>query len=93
MIDSIKNSQNLPMIGLIPLASFTAADFITSANQMIHIIGQPKILNSIKIRILNPDLTPAELDPNSSVIMKIVRPVDPQLQPQFTDGAKLPNKK
>tara|TARA_R110000868_G_scaffold158336_1_gene386381 strand:+ start:2572 stop:5499 length:2928 start_codon:yes stop_codon:yes gene_type:complete len=91
--DSIKNSQNLPMIGLIPLASFTAADFITSANQMIHIIGQPKILNSIKIRILNPDLTPAELDPNSSVIMKIVRPVAPQLQPQFTDGAKLPNKK
>ncbi len=73
--DSIKNSQNLPMIGVVPLGTFSSQDFITSENQMVHILGQTKIINSIKIQIYNPDLTPADLDSFSSVILKIVRPV------------------
>tara|TARA_R110001606_G_scaffold270368_2_gene418842 strand:+ start:394 stop:3258 length:2865 start_codon:yes stop_codon:yes gene_type:complete len=73
--DSIKNSQNLPMIGVVPLGTFSSQDFITSENQMVHILGQQKIINSIKIKIYNPDLTPADLDSFSSVILKIVRPV------------------
>jgi len=73
--DSIKNGQNMCMLGIIPLGTFASQDFITSSNQMVHIVGQTKIVNSIKINIVNPDLTPADLDENSSVIIKIVRPV------------------
>ena len=75
--DSVKNGQNMAILGLIPLGSFASQDFITSSNQMVHIIGQEKVINSIKINIVNPDLTPADLDTNSSVIIKIVRPVQP----------------
>ena len=75
--DSVKNGQNMAILGLIPLGSFASQDFITSSNQMVHIIGQEKVINSIKINIVNPDLTPADLDANSSVIIKIVRPVQP----------------
>ena len=63
------------MIGVVPLGTFSSQDFITSENQMVHILGQTKIINSIKIQIYNPDLTPADLDSFSSVILKIVRPV------------------
>jgi len=73
--DSIKNGQNMCMLGIIPLGTFSSQDFITNSNQMVHIVGQTKIVNSIKINIVNPDLTPADLDENSSVILKIVRPV------------------
>jgi hypothetical protein len=79
--DSIKNSQNLPMIGVVPLGTFSSQDFITSENQMIHILAQDKIVNKIKIKIKNPDLTPANLDEFSSVILKIVRPVQPPTVP------------
>ena len=75
--DSIKNGQNMCMLGIIPLGGFNSQDFITNTNQMVHIVGQEKVLNSIKINIVNPDLTPAVLDENSSVIIKIVRPVAP----------------
>lgn len=73
--DSIKNGQNMCMLGIIPLGTFSSQDFITNSNQMVHIVGQTKVINSIKINIVNPDLTPADLDENSSVILKIVRPV------------------
>lgn len=84
--DSIKNGQNMCMLGLIPLGSFASQDFITSSNQMVHIIGQDKVINSIKINIVNPDLTPADLDANSSVIIKIVRPV---LQPPHITNTRV----
>ena len=32
------------------------------------------VTNNIKIQVLNPDLSPANLNPNSSVILKIVTP-------------------
>ena len=75
--DSIKNGQNMCMLGIIPLGGLASQDFITATQQMVHIVGQEKVLNSIKINIVNPDLTPADLDENSSVIIKIVRPVAP----------------
>ena len=84
--DSIKNGQNMCMLGIIPLGTFSSQDFITNSNQMVHIVGQTKILNSIKINIVNPDLTPADLDENSSVILKIVRPVQ---QPEHITNTRV----
>lgn len=84
--DSIKNGQNMCMLGIIPLGTFSSQDFITNSNQMVHIVGQTKIINSIKINIVNPDLTPADLDENSSVILKIVRPVQ---QPEHITNTRV----
>ncbi len=90
--DSIKNNQNLPLLGLVPLATITAQDFITSQNQMIHIVGQEKVINSIVIKILNPDLTNANLEPNSSVVLKIIRPVpNPVTKPAREQDNKKPS--
>ena len=72
--DIVKKSTNLPLLGIIPKSSLSNQDFISVQNQIIHTITNPISLNNIRIEVLNPDLTPAQLEPNSSVILKIVTP-------------------
>ena len=38
-------------------------------------LNQEKILNSIKFKVLYPNLTNPDIDENSSVLLKIIRPV------------------
>jgi len=72
--DIVKKSTNLPLLGVIPKSSLSNQDFISVQNQIIHTIRNPISLNNIRIEVLNPDLTPAQLEPNSAVILKIVTP-------------------
>lgn len=85
--DDLKQGSPLPLLGIVPLSNLSNQDFITTKNDLIHTISQPKILNSIKIKILKPDLTPPLLEDGSSVILAITTPI-PQtnpLQPNQTD--------
>ena len=68
---SIKESDNLAVLGTIPLSSLSSQDFITSFNSMVHQIYQPKIINSIKIKIMNPDLTLPQLQSDSTIVFQI----------------------
>tara|TARA_R110002126_G_scaffold3964_3_gene21728 strand:+ start:525 stop:3218 length:2694 start_codon:yes stop_codon:yes gene_type:complete len=78
--DSTKNANNMPILGIAPLTSQATNDFINSVEPLIHIINQERIVNSIKFKVLYPNLTNPEIDPNSSILLKIVRPVIQQRQ-------------
>ena len=64
----------LPLLGVVPKSSLSNQDFIESTNDIINTITNPIVINSIKINILNPDLTNPILAENSSVIIKFEIP-------------------
>ena len=72
--DSIKGSDNLGVMGTIPISSLSSQDFITAFEGMPHVLNQETIINSIKIKILNPDLTNPTLQPDSTIIIQITPP-------------------
>jgi len=73
--DEVKGGQPIPMLGIVPISNLSNQDFITTKNDIVHILQQSKNLNSIKIKILNPDLTAPNLLENSSVIIRITTPL------------------
>ena len=76
--DEIKQGQPMAMLGIVPISNLSNQDFITTKNDIIHTLQQAKNLNSIRIKILNPDLTAPSLLDNSSVILRITTPLPPQ---------------
>jgi hypothetical protein len=90
--DSINGSDQIPILGIVPISSLSSQDFITSFNDITHSIDQTIVINSIKIEILNPDLTPPLLQPNSTVIIRIIFPKLTGLPPQVSDPTKLKKK-
>ncbi len=73
--DIVAKGSPLPLLGVVPKTSLSSQDFIFTDNQITHTLTNPVNLNSIKVSVLNPDLTSPDLDDNSSVIFKIVSPV------------------
>lgn len=78
--DDIKQGSPIPIMGIVPISNLSNQDFITSKNDIIHTTQATKTINSIKIKILNPDLTSPKLLQNSSVIFRITVPI-PQNNP------------
>ena len=72
--DIVKNGDPLPLMGVVPKSSLSNQDFFAVNNEIVHVLSSEKNLNSIKITILNPDLTNPELESNSSVILRISTP-------------------
>ena len=73
--DEVKEGQPIAMLGIVPISNLSNQDFITTKNDIVHILQQAKNLNKIKIKILNPDLTAPSLLENSSVILRITTPL------------------
>lgn len=73
--DSAKGDKNLPLLGVVPISNLASQDFITTRNVLVHTLSQERILNSIKIKILNPDFSNPELDEFSSVVLRIEIPL------------------
>jgi len=42
---------------------------------LVHLLSNPKTVNEIVINIVNPDLTDVPLEPNSSILIKITKPL------------------
>ena len=76
--DSIKNTKGMGLLGVVPFSQQATNDFMNNTEPLIHILNQKKIINSIKFKVLYPNLKNPEIDPNSSVILKLVRPVQAQ---------------
>ena len=55
-------------------SSLSNQDFIVAENQIVQQLSTSKVVNRIKITVLNPDLTAPDLDPFSSVILKVTLP-------------------
>ena len=72
--DILGKGTPLPLLGVVPKSSLSNQDFIESTNDIINTITNPIVINSIKINILNPDLTNPILAENSSVIIKFEIP-------------------
>jgi len=75
--DSVKKGRNMPLLGVVPLSGEATNDFLNAVEPLTHLISQEKVVNSIKFKVLYPNLMNPEIDDNSSVILKIVRPVAP----------------
>lgn len=75
--DSINGSDQLSVMSIVPISSLSSQDFITSFGDISHTVDQDIILNSIKVEILNPDLSSPFLEPNSTIIFKVMSPNAP----------------
>ena len=76
--DVVKNKTNLGIIDLIPKSNLNNQDYVADRNALTHTLSNPKIINSINIDILNPDLTDINLEPNSSLLLQIITPTPKQ---------------
>lgn len=86
--DDIKQGQPLPILGIVPISNLSNQDFITNKNTITHITNQSKVLNAIRVKILNPDLTAPILEDNSSILLAITMPLPQQtpLQSNLDDA-------
>ncbi len=73
--DSAKNAKNMPILGIAPLSGEATNDFLNSSVPLTHILNQDKVVNSIKFKVLYPNLKNPDIDENSSILLKIVRPI------------------
>ncbi len=70
----MKKGDPIPLLGVVPKSNLSNQDFIVAQNQIVQETLQDKIVNKIKITVLNPDLSAPQLDDFSSVVLKITRP-------------------
>ena len=73
--DFAGNKSELGMIDMIPKSSLSNQDFISDRNFISHTLSNPKTINSISVAVVNPDLTDISLEENSTILMKIVSPI------------------
>ena len=73
--DIAKKADPVPILDVVPLTSLNNQDFIVDRTEITHTLSNPKVINSINISILKPDLTNPVLEPNSSVLLKITKPL------------------
>jgi hypothetical protein len=78
MGDTVKNNVPLPILGIVPKSNLSNQDYISSFQEIQHITSQDLVINNIKMRILNADLTDPYLNEKSSIILKITLNIQPQ---------------
>lgn len=92
--DIVKDGSPIALLGVVAKSSLSNQDFIYSSQDIVNTITNEKIINKIKIKFLNPDLTAPSLEANSSVILRIDIPAPPPppplnpLQPEDKDKEK-----
>ena len=73
--DYAGKQSELGIIDMIPKSSLSNQDFIADRNFITHTLSNPKSINSVSVAIVNPDLTDIALEPNSTILLKLVSPV------------------
>lgn len=73
--DILKNQQTDGLLDLIPKSSLSNQDYMADRNIISHTLSNPKTINEINIKILNPDMTDVALENNSSVLLRITTPI------------------
>ena len=93
--DIVKNGDPIALLGVVAKSSLSNQDFIYSTQDIVNTITNEKIVNKIKIRFLNPNLTSPSLDANSSVILRIDIPIPQPINnnPLVEDDNKKEEKK
>ncbi len=73
--DILKNQQTDGILDLIPKSSLSNQDYMADRNVITHTLSNPKSINEINIKILNPDMTDITLSPNSTFLLRITLPM------------------
>tara|TARA_R110000851_G_scaffold1478_2_gene5520 strand:- start:182 stop:3274 length:3093 start_codon:yes stop_codon:yes gene_type:complete len=91
--DIVSKGDPIGLLGVVAKTNLSNQDFIPLAqSDIVQQLNQTTIINNIRIKILNPNLTNPQLSENSSVILRIDVPVEPP--PVETEThAKKPKKK
>jgi len=90
--DILKENQNIPLLAIIPKTNLSSQDFITGSSPVYHITSNDKIINSITIKILHPDLTPPPgLGDASSVLIQLTLPYPATMDNQATKTERSKN--
>ncbi len=69
--DECGENAVMPILGIVNKSNLSNQDFISSYNDIVHITSKDIVLNKIKIKILNSDLSIPTLDPYSSILIQI----------------------
>jgi len=73
--DILKNQQTDGLLDLIPKSSLSNQDYMADRNILTHTLSNPKSINELNIKILNPDMTDVTLEKNSTILIRITLPV------------------
>ena len=91
--DIVAKGDPLGLLGVVPKTSLSNQDFIPLAtSDLVQVLNQDTIINNIRVKVLNPDLSNPVLSKNSAIILRIDTPI---LQPQKNteEETKTPKKK
>jgi len=77
--DIVAKGDPLGLLGVVPKTSLSNQDFIPLAtSDLVQTLNQDTIINNIRVKVLNPDLSNPDLSKNSAIILRIDTPI---LQP------------
>lgn len=91
--DIVAKGDPLGLLGVVAKTSLSSQDFIPLASSdLVQVLNQDTIINNIRVKVLNPDLSNPTLSKNSAIILRIDTPI--QQPPQNTEEeTKTPKKK
>ena len=76
--DIVSKGDPLGLLGVVAKSNLSNQDFIPKTeSDIIQVLNQDTLINNIRVKILNPDLSNPLLNDNSSVILKVAVPIDP----------------
>ena len=61
-------------MGVVAKTNLSNQDFIVDKNDITQTLSQSKVINKIRIKVLNPNLTMPILNDSSSILIKISKP-------------------
>ena len=80
--DIVARGDPLGLLGVVAKSNLSNQDFIPKTeSDIIQVLDQDTIINNIRVKILNPDLSNPQLNDNSSVILKIAVPINNPVPP------------
>ena len=72
--DNVKKGEPLALLGVVAKTNLSNQDFIVDKNDITQTLSQSKVINKIKFKILNPNLTHPILENSSSILLKLTKP-------------------
>ncbi len=72
--DVVKNGSFLGLLDILPKSNLQNTDYIQDRNVLTHTISNPQVIKAITLKIVNPDLTNIELEPNSAFLLSLTFP-------------------
>ena len=72
------SQKETQLLGVVPKTNLSNQDFIPLADSdIVQVLNQDTVINNIRVKVLNPDLSNPALAQNSSIILRIDVPIEP----------------